>query len=176
MSMKNNLKVSHVTYITYLGMMIAVAMILSYVESLVPFYFGAPGIKLGLANFVMVFMIYQQNAKEALLINFLRIILVGFLFGNMSSILYSLAGGLLSFIVMYLSKKMHIFGICGVSILGGISHNMGQLVVAMFVVRTFGVAYYLPVLLIGGLITGLLIGIVTEEILKRIPKRGTQSL
>ena len=90
----------------------------------------------------------------------------------MYSIVYSLAGGILSYLVMYIGKKSNLFGISGVSILGGISHNIGQLLVAVFVVRTAGVFYYIPVLMIGGLITGLLIGIVVKEVRKRLAGRG----
>jgi len=158
--------------ITYGSMMIPFAMILSYIESMIPFYFGAPGIKLGLANFIIVLMIYQNRITDAFVINILRIVLTGFLFGNMYGILYSLAGGIVSFGVMHLGKKCNLFGISGVSILGGISHNIGQLLVAFYVVRTSGVLYYIPVLMIGGLVTGLLIGIVAKEVLKRLAGRG----
>ena len=152
--------------------MIAFSMILSYIESLVPFYFGAPGIKLGLANFIIILMLYSRNIREALLINLVRIVLSGFLFRSMFSILYSLSGGLLSFVIMLLARKSGLFDLTGVSICGGISHNIGQLLIAMYVVHTAGVLYYIPILLIGGLVTGLLIGVIATQVLKRMPRNG----
>ena len=89
----------------YLGLFLALALICSYIESLIPFYFGIPGVKLGLTNIVVVMMLYCIGAKEALLVSLLRIVLAGFMFGNMFSILYSLAGGILSFLIMYLLKR-----------------------------------------------------------------------
>ena len=113
-------------------------------------------------------MLYKTDWKEALLLSVVRIVLAGFIFGNMFSILYSLAGGVLSLAVMAGLKRTGSFGVAGVSVAGGVSHNVGQLLVAMIVVETYQVGYYLPVLLIAGVITGLLIGIISGEVLKRI--------
>lgn len=152
----------------YFGVFTALALIFSYVEMLIPIQFGVPGIKLGLANLLIVIMLYKCGPKEALLLSVVRIILSGFIFGNMFSILYSLAGGILSLAVMALLKSRGSFCVMGVSIAGGVSHNLGQLAVAMVVVATYRVGYYLPVLLIAGLLTGMLIGIISNEVLKRI--------
>lgn len=152
----------------YFGVFTALALIFSYVETLIPVSFGIPGVKLGLANLLTVIMLYKRNAKEALLLSVVRIVLSGFMFTGMSVILYSLAGGLLSLLVMTLLKRTGAFSVVGVSIAGGVSHNIGQLLVAMAVVQTYQVGYYLPVLLIAGVITGLLIGIVSGEVLKRL--------
>ena len=152
----------------YLGVFLSFALILSYIESLIPFYFGVPGMKLGLANLLVVLLLYLAGTKEAFAIAVLRIVLSGFLFGNLFGILYSLAGGLLSFLVMVLLKKSGLFSVAGVSIGGGTAHNIGQLLVAMIVVQTYQVGYYLPVLLVAGEVTGLLIGLVAKEVLKRI--------
>lgn len=152
----------------YFGVFTALALIFSYVEMLVPIQFGVPGIKLGLANLMVVIMLYKCGPREALLLSVVRIVLSGFLFGNMFAILYSLAGGLLSLAVMALLKQTGSFSVIGVSIAGSIAHNMGQLAVAMAVVATYSVGYYFPVLLIAGLVTGMLIGIVSSEVLKRI--------
>lgn len=154
--------------IAFLGVFIALALICSYVESLIPFYFGIPGVKLGLTNIVVVIMLYTIGEKEAFVVSMLRIVLAGFLFGNLFSILYSLAGGLLSFLVMYLIKKFGLLGVVPVSVCGGISHNIGQIVVAAFVVENYNIFYYIPVLLIAGTITGFLIGIVGQEIILRL--------
>lgn len=156
----------------FLSVMIAFTLILSYIEYLVPFYFGAPGIKLGLANFIIVLMLYRFGWKEALAVNGIRIILSGFLFGNLFAIMYSIAGAMISFLFMLIIKKIKGFSILGVSICGGVTHNIGQLLIAMFVVQTKGVLYYIPVLLIGGVITGLLIGILASQVLKRLPQNG----
>lgn len=152
----------------YFGVFTALALIFSYVEMLIPIQFGVPGIKLGLANLLIVIMLYKCGPKEALLLSVVRIILSGFIFGNMFSIIYSLAGGILSLAVMAFLKGRGSFSVMGVSIAGGVCHNIGQLAVAMAVVETYRVGYYLPVLLIAGMLTGMLIGIVSNEVLKRI--------
>ena len=150
------------------GVFTALALIFSYVELLIPINFGIPGAKLGLANLVIIIALYKTDWKEALLLSVVRIVLAGFLFGNLFGILYSLAGGILSLAVMALLKRSGAFSIIGVSMAGGVSHNVGQLIMAMLVVETYAVGYYLPVLLIAGLITGTLIGIAGREMLKRL--------
>ena len=155
----------------YLGVFLALALICSYVESLIPFYFGIPGVKLGLTNVVVVLMLYAVGTKEAFLISVLRILLAGFLFGNMFSILYSLAGGTLSFFGMYLIKKTKKFGVLPISVCGGMLHNIGQLIVASLIVENYHIYYYMPVLLLAGIITGFLIGVASQEILIRIGKK-----
>lgn len=152
----------------YFGVFTALALILSYVELLIPINFGIPGAKLGLANLVIVVVLYRNGWKEAFLLSVVRIVLAGFMFTNLFSILYSLAGGILSLGVMSLLKWKNIFSVTGVSIAGGVSHNVGQLLVAMAVVETCQVGWYLPALLIAGVLTGLLIGILSAGILKRI--------
>lgn len=150
------------------GVFTALALIFSYVELLIPINFGIPGAKLGLANLVIIIVLYKTDWKAALLLSVVRIVLAGFLFGNLFGILYSLAGGILSLAVMALLKRSGAFSIIGVSMAGGVSHNVGQLIMAMLVVETYAVGYYLPVLLIAGLITGTLIGIAGREMLKRL--------
>lgn len=151
-----------------MGLFTALAMIFGYVEALIPIPIGIPGVKLGLANVVVVFSLYTMDAKEAFFIDVGRILLIGFTFGNLSMLLYSLAGGILSFLVMALAKRTKRFSVYGVSVLGGVFHNIGQLVMAMAVLETVSLVYYGPVLLLAGLITGLLIGILSGDILKRI--------
>ena len=104
----------------YFGVFTALALIFSYVESLIPIHFGVPGIKLGLANLLIVIFLYKRNAKEALLLSIVRIVLAGFMFANLFSILYSLAGGILSLAVMAFLKKRGTFSVIGVSIAGGV--------------------------------------------------------
>ena len=121
----------------------------------------------GLANLLVVILLYKGCPRDALLLSVIRILLSGLIFGNMFSIFYSLGGGLLSLAVMVFLKKTGQFTVAGISIGGGASHNVGQLLVAMFVVQTYQVGYYLPVLLIAGVITGAVIGILSAEVLKR---------
>ena len=149
------------------GVFTSLALILSYVELLIPINFGIPGMKLGLANLLVVILLYKGCPRDALLLSVIRILLSGLIFGNMFSIFYSLGGGLLSLAVMVFLKKTGQFTVAGISIGGGASHNVGQLLVAMFVVQTYQVGYYLPVLLIAGVITGAVIGILSAEVLKR---------
>ena len=149
------------------GVFTSLAPILSYVELLIPINFGIPGMKLGLANLLVVILLYKGCPRDALLLSVIRILLSGLIFGNMFSIFYSLGGGLLSLAVMVFLKKTGQFTVAGISIGGGASHNVGQLLVAMFVVQTYQVGYYLPVLLIAGVITGAVIGILSAEVLKR---------
>ena len=150
------------------GLLIALAFIFSYVEALIPLPVPVPGIKLGLANLVNVVGLYTVGAAGTLVIGLLRIVMVGFTFSNPGSMLYALAGGILSLAVMALAKKMDWFEKTGVSILGGVFHNIGQLSMAAWITGTAGVFTYLPVLLVTGVITGgvigLLGGLVTERI------------
>ena len=157
-----------------MAMMIALAMIFSYVETMIPINFGIPGVKLGLANLVIVAAIYLFGGKQAFLISIVRIFLSGFMLGNLASIMYSLAGGLLSLAVMLLLKKTDKLSILAVSVMGGICHNIGQLIVAMLVVENLKLIFYVPVLLISGFLTGLLIGIVCRVILPAV-KRAYES-
>ena len=148
-----------------LGLLLAIALILSYVESLIPFGFGIPGIKLGLANLAVLLCLYCIGTKEAIGLNIMRILLSGFLFGNMYSIIYSLAGGVLSFLVMWIGKKINLWSISGVSVLGGVGHNIGQILIAAFVVETVGVFFYIPFLLFAGVLTGVLMGLITKLVI-----------
>ena len=163
----HNKKDNRIRKTAFMGLFLALAMICSYIETLIPFSVGIPGIKLGLAN-VVVLMLYSVGTKEALLVSLLRIVLVGILFGNAFSILYSLSGGILSFLVMFLMKKTDKFSCVSVSITGGISHNIGQIIVAAWIVNSYNAFFYVPVLLFAGLVTGLLIGVIAKEVIVRL--------
>lgn len=154
--------------IAYMGLFAAIAIIFGYVESLIPFFAGIPGIKLGLANLAVLFILETYTWKEAALVSIVRILVIGFMFGNMFSILYSMAGAALSLTVMTLMKRFSGFSILGISVAGGVSHNIGQLIIAALIVENTSLFYYAPVLLISGVITGILIGILTGEVTKRI--------
>lgn len=152
------------SYVVILGFMLALSLILSYVESLIPFPFGVPGMKLGLPNMAVVILIYRYGAKEGIVINVLRIILSGFLFGNLFGIMFSISGALISFLCMIIAKKSGLFDMRGVSVIGGLCHNIAQLIVAAFIVKTSGIMFYLPVLLVSGAVTGFLNGFIAEKL------------
>lgn len=158
-----------------LGLFLALALICSYVESLLPFSFGIPGIKLGLTNIVVIVMLYRMGARSALSVSVLRIFLSGLLFGNLFSILYSLAGGLLSFVCMLILKKSRKCKVLSISAVGGVTHNLGQILMAAAVVENRNLLYYYPVMLLSGVVTGVLIGIAAQEILLRLPEQKLRS-
>ena len=158
------------TKVAYFGVFTALALIFSYVESLIPIHFGIPGVKLGLANLIIVIALYKMSIKEAYILSIVRIVLAGFMFGNLFAILYSLAGGMLSLGVMCILKQTDKFSIFGVSMAGGVFHNIGQLFMAMIVLESISIGYYFPVLLISGLVTGLVIGLISNEMMKRLKK------
>lgn len=151
--------------------MTALALIFSYIEVLIPFNFGIPGVKLGIANLVVIIAIYRLGLKYALCINVIRVLVAGLLFTGLFGACYSLAGALLSFAVMTAVKKAGVFSVTGVSIAGGVAHNLGQILVAAVLVENIGIFIYFPVLIFSGVASGAVIGIVSYFILKRIPKR-----
>ncbi len=156
----------------YMGMLAALAFVFSYVESLIPINLGIPGVKLGLANMVVMVTLYLVGAKEALTLSLVRIVLAGFTFGNLASMGYSLAGGMLSLLVMVVAKKTGLFSITGVSILGGVFHNVGQILAAAFVVETATLFYYLPFLIVSGTAAGIAIGMLSAMAVKRLQGAG----
>ena len=151
------------------GLLVALAFIFSYIEALIPINLGVPGIKLGLANVVVMIALYKLGAKETFSLALVRVVLVAFTFGNLMMMMYSLAGSILSCIFMILLKKSNQFSMVGVSISGGVMHNVGQILMAIVVLDTVQLYYYLPVLIISGIVTGILIGILGAEIAKRLP-------
>lgn len=151
-----------------LSMLTGFALMLSYVEALIPLAPGIPGIKLGLANLCIVLCLYLYGWREALCVNVARVLLSAFLFGNFYVILYSLAGALLSFGAMLLAKRLSCFSAVGVSVLGGVFHNIGQLIMAGLVVETIQVIWYLPWLMAAGCLTGLMIGFLAMEVMRHV--------
>lgn len=156
--------------IAYLGVLTALAFVFSYIEFLLPLNFGVPGIKLGLANLVVIVALYMINVRAACLLSFVRILLTGLTFGNLASMIYSLAGGILSLVIMILAKRSNVFSVTGVSVLGGVSHNVGQIIIAILVVETKSLLYYLPVLIISGTVTGALIGVLASILIRHLNK------
>lgn len=151
-----------------LGMLVALAFVLSYIETLIPVNLGIPGAKLGLANLVVMVALYTLGTKEAFGLSMVRILLTGLTFSSMAAMLYSFAGGLLSFAVMAMIKKTKKLSVTGVSVLGGIAHNAGQIFVAMWILDTATLIYYLPVLAITGVASGTVIGLLAVMVIRRI--------
>ena len=156
--------------IAYLGLLIALACVFSYIEFLIPVNIGVPGAKLGLANLVIIVAMYTLNERDAFILSMIRIVLVGFTFANLASMLYSLAGGILSYVAMVIAKKTQKLSITGVSVLGGVFHNVGQIIMAIWVVKTASLVYYLPVLMISGIVAGVAIGVLGGMVTKRLKK------
>ncbi len=152
--------------VSYLGLMITLALMFSYLEMLIPFQIPIYGVKLGLANVVIVVVLYKIGFKGAFLVSTIRVIISGFLFGNPMTIICGLAGCTLSLCGMGLIYKNRTFSIMGVSMIGAVLHNIGQVIVAIIVVESFSVIYYFSILLFAGIITGLIIGIIAREAIK----------
>ena len=157
--------------IAYIGLLIALAFVFSYVEFLLPISLGIPGVKLGLANLVILVCFYRIGEKEAGILSLIRVLLVGFTFANMAMMLYSLAGALLSFLAMYLAKRTSRLSITGVSVLGAVFHNIGQIIMAMLLLRSNAILSYLPVLMVTGVVAGIVIGLVGAALVRRLGKR-----
>ena len=152
------------------GLITALALVLSYLESLLP-PLGVPGVKLGLPNLAIVFALYRLSWKDACVVSLARVVLATLLFGNGAALAYSVAGAALSFTVMGLLKKTGKFSAVGVSVAGGVAHNAGQILVAMALLETSRLAWYLPVLWVSGTVAGVLIGIVSGVLVKRVPNQ-----
>lgn len=154
-----------------LGMLTCAALMLSWVESLIGLVPPVPGIRIGLANLIVVFALYRMGWRSALLVNLSRVLLASILFGSPYVLLYSLSGALVSFAAMAFVKKHTGMSVIGVSVCGGVFHNIGQLAAAAAVVRTGWMVSWLPWLLAAGCVTGLVIGTAAGELIKRIPRR-----
>ncbi len=161
-------KISPAIRLAYMGIILSLALIFSYVEALIPLPFAVPGMKLGLPNIVIVVVLYLFGPVPALCINILRVVIVGILFTNVYSLLFSLFGAAFSFATMVLVQKVFHGSPVVTSVFGGLFHNTGQLAAAAIAVSTFQIAYYLPVLLLAGFITGLIIGILARLIIPRL--------
>ena len=152
------------------GILVALAMILSYIESLIPAFVAVPGVKIGLANAVTVFAIYFLGRRFAIGISLVRVVLSSLLFGTAVSLIYSLSGAVLSFIGMALLSRARVFSTVGVSVAGGVLHNIGQIIAACFVLGSAGVLFYLPPLLISGTLAGVVIGVIAGIVLSRLKR------
>ena len=154
--------------IATLALAIALAMILSFVESQIPAFVAIPGVKVGLANIAVVFVLYKLGWKEAVLISLVRVFMVSVLFGTAVSLFYSVAGAVLSLTGMVLLKRTGLFSTVAVSVTGGVLHNVGQILMACLLVETNVIVYYLPFLILSGVIAGVVIGVVAAIMVKRV--------
>lgn len=161
--MRNNTK-----KLTRLALTVSFALILSYIESRIPAFVAIPGVKVGLANIAVIFSLYKLGAKEAASISVVRVLLVSFLFGSPISLIYSLTGAVLSFAVMLLLKKLTPLGEITISVCGGVSHNIGQIAAASFMLETNVVVYYLPVLILSGTVAGIAVGVASALLIKKV--------
>lgn len=152
------------------AMFAALALIFSYIEAILPLSTGIPGVKLGIANLVVILALYNMNFRYAMGINVIRILVAGLLFNGLFGALYSLAGGVVSLTIMWLLKRTGLFSMAGVSMAGGVAHNMGQLLVASALVSNLKMFVYLPVLMFSGIAAGILIGITASVVNERVPK------
>ena len=155
--------------IAFLGVITSVALILAYVEAILPpIYAAVPGIKVGLPNIVIIFILYRYGVKEAVMVSGVRLLIVALLFGNVMTLAYSTAGAVLSLLVMSLLKKIDSFSTVGVSIAGAVSHNLGQIAVAVILLESVQISYYMIVLAVTGTVAGIFIGLAGNAILKRV--------
>ncbi len=152
-----------------LALTVAAAMLLSFIESRIPSFVAIPGVKMGLANIAVMFALYRLGSKEAALISLVRVVLISLLFGNAISMLYGLCGSALSLCIMLLLKKFTPLSPLGVSVSGGVAHNAGQIAVACLLTETAALVYYLPVLMLTGTLSGILIGLCAAVLIKRVP-------
>lgn len=158
--------------IAFIGLCTSLALVFAYLEALIPPLLpSVPGVKMGLPNIIIIFLLYRFGPKTAIAVSFLRIILVTALFGNAMAMLYSLAGGFFSIVLMILLKKLNILSTVGVSVAGGVAHNVGQIIVAMLVLDTTQIAYYLVVLTFSGIAAGVFIGLCGSVLIKKLPEK-----
>jgi heptaprenyl diphosphate synthase len=156
--------------LTLISVLIAVAMILSYVESLIPAFVAVPGVKMGLSNIATVFALYTLGWPYAVCVSLVRVLLSSLLFGNFVSLIYSISGAALALLAMILLKKLNLFSSVGVSVCGGVMHNAGQIIAACIVMEDAAISLYLIPLIISGTLSGILIGLVSGILVERIKK------
>lgn len=158
--------------IAFLGLCTALALILAYVEIMIqPLIPSVPGIKMGLPNIIIIFLLYRRGAGAAISVSLVRIILVSMLFSNVVALSYSLAGAILSLVVMLLLRKLNFMSAVGVSVAGGVAHNIGQILMAMFLLETVELGYYLVILTVTGTAAGVLVGLCGSLLIKKIPQK-----
>ncbi|MCQ2080090.1 MAG: Gx transporter family protein [Lachnospiraceae bacterium] len=162
--------IKSINKVAYLGVLLAFSLILSYLDSLLMFFSSIPGVKLGLANLSVIVCLYLIDYKYAFILSILKAVLSSLLFGSAFSMIYSLGGAFLSIFFMIIFYKINIIHIITVSIIGGVFHNIGQLLVAIFILKDTSILYYFPILMISGLLTGAILGFVASIVNPYIKK------
>ena len=158
--------------VAVLSLSIALAMILSYVESQIPSPIAIPGVKMGLANLAVIYTLYSSGLKDAIIVSLVRVFMLAMLFGSGVSLIYSISGAVLSLATMVLLKKTAKFSTVGVSVSGGVMHNVGQILAACVLLETNILKYYLPFLLISGVASGVVIGLAAGQLISRVKLQG----
>lgn len=157
--------------LTALSLSVALALLLSFIESQIPPFVAVPGIKVGLSNIVTVFLLYTYGWREAGCVSIIRVCLSSLLFGSAVSLIYALSGAVLSFFVMILLKKLPVFSEMGVSVAGGVFHNAGQIICACIIMENAKISAYLPLLVISGTVAGAVVGIVSGLLVKKLKNK-----
>ncbi|MBQ7327324.1 MAG: Gx transporter family protein [Clostridia bacterium] len=168
--MSNNKKQLDTKRLVTLSALIAVAMILSYIESMIPAFVAVPGVKVGLSNIATVFALYALGWPYAIIVSVIRVLLSALLFGNAVSLIYSLSGAALALLSMILLKKLDKLSSVGISVVGGVCHNIGQVIAACLVMETAAISFYIIPLTISGTIAGIVIGLVAGNLVERVKK------
>jgi heptaprenyl diphosphate synthase len=167
--MKGNGMKTNIKKLTFLALSSALALVLSYLESLLPpIIITVPGIKIGLPNLVIICLLYRYGAREAAAVSLVRLIAIFMMFGGVTTMAYSLAGAVISLSLMALFKRLSLFSTVGVSVIGGVTHNLGQILVAVFLFDSLSIGYYMIVLAITGTVAGAFIGLSATFLLKRL--------
>lgn len=168
--MSNNKNQLDTKRLVTLSALIAVAMILSYIESMIPAFVAVPGVKVGLSNIATVFALYALGWPYAIIVSVIRVLLSALLFGNAVSLIYSLSGAALALLSMILLKKLDKLSSVGISVVGGVCHNIGQVIAACLVMETAAISLYIIPLTISGTIAGIVIGLVAGNLVERVKK------
>lgn len=158
--------------VAFLGIMTSLSLCLSFVETLIPVFTAVPGVKIGLANIVILFVLYKNDFKSAFTVSVIRVLLSGILFSNLLTMAYSFAGAVVSLAVMFVLKKTDLFSALAVSICGGVCHNLAQIGLACFILSISSLKYYVPVLIISGIVSGAFVGAFAAFLFKRLDLNG----
>lgn len=161
--MKNNISIKKIALI---AIFITLSLILSYVDNLIPINIVVPGIKIGLANLIIIYSLYMLGIKEAIFISIIRVVISSILFGSILTFVYSLTGAIVSLLIMVILKSFTSLTVITISIIGGVMHNMTQIIVAIILMNTKEIVYYLPILILTGVISGMMIGIFSTLLIK----------
>lgn len=166
----NPRKRSSATWVAQIALLVALALIFSYVEAIIPYNPGIPGVKLGVANIVTVIALYKFGPRDALTVSIVRVLIAGLLFNGFFGACYAMAGAIVSLLGMIVLRRTGVFSVAGVSMAGGVLHNLGQLVVAALLIEDARIFFYFPVLMFSGIVAGIAVGIASTLVLERLKR------